>query len=244
MPKLNQIIAVVNGKKNHAENEVKRITSMMLRGDLLQGLSRTYKPKDEDGDRFPNELKHPQYSVKQGLKELAVSLKDLFNATATMDATNGIARANVIVDGVVLLYDVPATHLLFLEKRLDELNKLVQQIPLLDPSHHWTYDESVGCYRTDEQQTVKTKKVMKNHEKAPATDKHPAQVEIYTEDVVIGYWTKTDFATAIPLVERNTMLDKIRKLREAVKFAKEEANDTDVINYKTDAVLEYIFGVS
>lgn len=40
--------------------------------------------------------------------------------------------------------------------------------------------------------------VPRNHVKAEATDKHPAQVEVYHEDVPVGYWTTVKFSGALP----------------------------------------------
>lgn len=52
MPKLNQIIAVANGKKSQAQSELTRIHHTLAKGELLGGISRTYRPKDEEGERL------------------------------------------------------------------------------------------------------------------------------------------------------------------------------------------------
>ena len=51
-------------------------------------------------------------------------------------------------------------------------------------------------------QTLRTKKVPRNHVKAEATEKHPAQVEVYYEDVAVGYWTTVKFSGALPAQPR------------------------------------------
>ena len=107
-------------------------------------------------------------------------------------------------------------------------------------------DAGATAHRVSEPyQTSKTKKIMKNHVKAEATKEHPAQVETYTEDVVVGYWTTLKFSGAVPAKERNEMLDRVKKLQEAVKCAREEANGMEVESKKIGgAVLQYIFGKS
>lgn len=70
--------------------------------------------------------------------------------------------------------------------------------------------------------TVRTKKVPRNHVKAEATDKHPAQVDVYYEDVPVGYWTTVKFSGALPARRVNELLDRVEKLQQAVKFAREE----------------------
>ena len=101
----------------------------------------------------------------------------------------------------------------------------------------------VDQYSSEAYQTTKTKKVMKNHVKAEATKEHPAQVETYTEDVIIGHWTTVKFSGAVPAKEKNEMLARVSALQEAVKSAREEANGMEVEQKKMGAaVLQYVFG--
>ena len=55
-------------------------------------------------------------------------------------------------------------------------------------------DVSTDSWKTEPVQTYRTKRVPRNHVKAEATEKHPAQVEVYYEDVTIGYWTTVKFS--------------------------------------------------
>jgi hypothetical protein len=92
-------------------------------------------------------------------------------------------------------------------------------------------------------QTIKTKKIPRNHVKAEATDKHPAQVEVYYEDVVVGTWRTIKFSGALPASRVNELLNRVEKLQEAVKFAREEANNMEVTEQKVGAkVFQYLFG--
>jgi len=62
------------------------------------------------------------------------------------------------------------------------------------------------------------------------------------EDVWVGTWTITKFSGAIPAATKNTMLDRVRKLLDAVKAAREEANGLDVHPQKVGAtLLTYVF---
>jgi hypothetical protein len=154
-----------------------------------------------------------------------------------------MAKANVVVDNVTVLKDVPVTTLLFLEKQLVDIHTFVEKLPVLDPGEDWDYSPDVDYYASEAYQTTKTKKVLKNHVKAEATKEHPAQVETYTEDVVVGYWTTVKFSGAMPAKEKNELLDRVRKLQEAVKLAREEANGMEVQTKKIGAaVLHYVFG--
>jgi hypothetical protein len=140
--------------------------------------------------------------------------------------------ANVMVDGEILLPDVPVATLLFLEKKLDSILETLRKLPVLDASEAWEFDDGSNAYRTAPAQTVRTKKIPRNHVKAEATDKHPAQVEVWYEDTVVGYWSTVKFSGAIAATEKRELLAKASKLREAVKVAREEANGTEVMDQK------------
>ena len=98
----------------------------------------------------------------------------------------------------------------------------------MDASEIWTFDESQDVWATEPIQTTKTKKIPRNHVKAEATEEHPAQVEVYYEDVIVGYWRTVKYSGAMPATRVSTLLNRVRKLQEAVKFAREEANSLDV----------------
>jgi DNA replication initiation complex subunit (GINS family) len=149
----------------------------------------------------------------------------------------------VTVDGKTILAAVPVTHLLFLEKQLVDLATLVGKLPTLDPAENWSHDPATDMYRSEPSETTRTKKVPRNHVKAEATKEHPAQVEMYYEDVTAGYWTATKFSGAISAADKNAMSERIRKLQDAVKLAREEANNIETKNQSTGGqILGYIFG--
>ncbi|HEU5343480.1 MAG TPA: hypothetical protein VFU60_03985, partial [Ktedonobacterales bacterium] len=141
------------------------------------------------------------------------------------------------------LRQVPATYLLFLEKQLVDLHTFVKKLPVLDASEAWSYDASADAWATEPVQTLRTKKTPRNHVKAEATEKHPAQVEVYYEDVTVGYWRTVKFSGALPAQRVNELLARVEKLQEAVKFAREEANSIEVEDQKVGGtVFDYLFG--
>lgn len=228
MPKLNQIVAVVTGKKSRVDREKTDIYKKVQKPALFEGITRTYRPDTEEGERLPDERKNVQYTVFAALAEFQNVISDLWDATATQDWANTHARADIRVGDKVIVPDVPVTYLMFLEKQLQDLHTFVSHLPTLDPAEKWSWDDTSEVYRSESYGTVKTKKALKNHVKAEATDKHPAQVEVFTEDVRIGEWTVTKFNGSIPASEKTRMLERIRQLQEGVKFAREEANSIEV----------------
>lgn len=243
MTKLNQIIAVEKGVKSKSLQDITAAHHKVQKPVPLAYISRTYQPKDEEGEQLPPESTRVQVKAEDVVREMAVSLTRLFDVTATKDWANCSARADVTVDGRVVVPEVPVSYLLFLEKQLTDLHTFVKKLPVLDASESWSLDPSTDWWRTDPVRTIRTKKVPRNHVKAEATEKHPAQVDVYYEDVPIGYWTTVKFSGALPARRVNELLEKVEKLQHAVKFAREEANGAEVTDQRVgDAVFGYLFG--
>ena len=242
MPKLNQIIAIQATKKSLAKDALTEVYQALQKSDLLSGIARSYKPKDELGEALPPESKLVQFKVDDGIAKITKSLIEMFDVVATQDWANCEAKADVVVAGKTIVKAVPVTHLLFLEKQLVDLHTFIEKLPALDTAERWSYDASQDCFASEPYQSLRTKKVPKTHIKYEATKEHPAQVEMYMEDITVGTWTAVKYSGAIPAARRNAMLERVRALQDAVKTAREEANSRDVDPKKVgEAVLDYIF---
>ncbi len=242
MAKLNQIIAVQAGKKSQAKETLTEAHHKLKKAELLNGIVRTYQPRDDGGEPQPDERKMVQLKVGETIQQITQALVEMFDVVATQDWANCQARADVVVDGRALLRDVPVTHLLFLEKQLVDLKTFIESLPVLDSAEDWEYRAETDCYVSMPAKSNRTKKVPRNHVKYEATKEHPAQVEMYMEDVWVGTWTTTKFSGAIPAATRNAMLERVRKLSDAVKSAREEANNLEIKPQKVgNALLGYIF---
>jgi len=244
MTKLNQLIAVEKGVRSKTTRELTEAHRLSQNADVLSGVTRTYQPRDDDGERLPGESTLVQVTVEDLNERVRKTLTRLFDVTATKDRANTVAVANVKVDGQVLLADVPVTYLLFLEKQLVGLRTYVLKLATLDPAFKWEAapEAGEGRWRTAPVNTTKTKKVPKTMVLYEATKEHPAQVTSYTEDVVIGDWTTVRFSGAVTQERKQELLERVDKLAEAVKFAREEANGTDVSDFKVgDDVFDYLF---
>ncbi len=243
MARLNQIIAVEKGVKSRSFAELSEAHHALQKTALLAGIARTYQPKDEEGEQYPPESTKVQVKSEDVLRQMGTTLTRLFDVTATKDWANCAAKADVKVDGTVLLEAVPATYLLFLEKQLTDLHTFVAKLPVLDASESWSFDQAADSWATEPVQTSKTKKIPRNHVKAEATEKHPAQVEVYYEDVVVGYWKTVKFSGALPAKRVKELLERVDKLAQAVKYAREEANNSEVTDkHVGERVFGYLFG--
>lgn len=242
MARLNQIIAVEKGIKSRSFQELTEAHHALQKPALLAGIARTYRPKDEEGEQFPPESTRVQVKAEELIRQTTEVLTKLFDVTATKDWANTKARADVVVDGQTLLTGVPATYLLFLEKQLVDLHTFIKKLPILDASETWAFDPSADAWATEPVQTAKTKKIPRNHVKAEATEKHPAQVEVYYEDVVVGHWRTVKFSGALPTRRVNELLERVERLQQAVKFAREEANNLEVEEQKVgERLFRYLF---
>lgn len=243
MARLNQIIAVEKGVKSRSFQELTEAHHQLQKPQLLSGISRVYRPKDEEGEQLPPESSKVQVRAEEIIRKTAEILTKLFDVTATKDYTNCRAKADVVIEGRTLLKQVPIAYLLFLEKQLVDLHTFIKKLPVLDPAETWNFDPSADCFATEPVQTVRTKKIPRNHVKAEATEKHPAQVEVYHEDVVVGYWKTIKFSGALPQKRVNELLERVEKLQAAVKFAREEANQLEVEEQKLgEKVFQYLLG--
>lgn len=243
MAKLNQIIAVEKTVKAKTAAEVAEHQRALAAPSLLSGISRTYQPKDDEGEQLPPESTRVQVKAEDVLANTAKTLTRLFDVTAAKDWTNCEARADVEVDGNVLIPQAPVSYLLFLEKQLTELNGTVRRLPVLDPAEEWELDANTGAYRTREVHTVRAKKVPRNHTLAEATPQHPAQVQVWHEDVVAGTWKTVKFSGALPAARVKQIAERIDRLHTAVKFAREHANGAEVVDVRVgEDVFGYLFG--
>lgn len=241
---LSQMIAVAKGVKSKAESEFTASYQKLQKGPLTEGLTRTYRPADDDGEQLPKEAQKVQVSTRDEIKKVADSLERLFNVVATIDMANTSAASDVVVEGKVIAHNVPATTLIFIEKKLTDIHTFVSKLPVLDPTEDWTLDPNTGLFKTPAVETASKKKQKKVLIKYEATEKHPAQTETYDEDVIVGYWSKVRTSGALPKPEVAAMLERVTKLQEAVIFAREQANSLTITDSRIgESILDYVFNM-
>ena len=247
MPKQNQILAIEKGVKQHAEKDLTKAHFGLAKKELLSGISRVYRPLDEDGEQFPAEDQQVQVRVPEVIKNTEAVLASMFDIVATKDWTNCKARADIIVDAgtehaVVLVKQAPATYLLWLEKQLVDMYTFVRKLPVLPASDKWEWDSNQNCYRSQSYDTAKKKKIPRAFVKYEATTEHPAQVEMVMDDCLQGYWTTTNYSGALPAQQVQELKTRVEKLQNAVRFARQQANSVDAEEVKvSEKILGYLF---
>jgi hypothetical protein len=243
LQQLHQLLAVRDGARTIADKAITKAYHTVQRSEPLGGIQRTHKRRFDDDAELPGEYKHVQVLAGDVVRDFAAAFVRLLDVTAAVDYTNQTATADVVVDGETLVRDAPASYLIFLEKKLVDVRTFIDKLPVLDPAIEWNEPLAPDQpYRSREILTTSTKKVLRNHVKAEATERHPAQVELYNEDVVSGWWTTVKLSGALPAATIAGMRERVDKLIEAVKIARGAANMEPVTDPKPGAsLLGYVF---
>ena len=244
MPKLNQINAVVSGRKGEAEKAVTELYKLIQKDQLFAGRERTYRPLDEvQGQKLPPESQRVQQRADDLIRQAVAKWSDLWNLIYTQDVGNQQAKADVVVDGKAILTGVPVTFLLFLDKQVNDLETFVSKLPTPDPAEEWSHDPNSGLLRSKATESLRTSKEPTVIVKYEATKEHPAQTELFTKDVPVGTWTQILYSGCLPTDRKNAILERVKKLQDAIKQAKEQANLLEVEKQKAaEAVFAFVFG--
>lgn len=230
MAKLNQIIAIEKGVKSQSFSKISQLNKDIQKKDEFNGFVKTYNKKDENGEDLPSEKKRVTQNVDSVLTELERSLTDLLAVTARKDYTNCVAKADVVVDGQTVVAGAPVSYLLFLEKVFTDVRTFINNLPVLDENEVWKMDAESKLYKSEPISTHRTKKIQKAIVLYDATDKHPAQTQLITEDVIAGYWNQVKMSGAISKRSKDGHLEKVDTLLRAIKEAREAANNIDEVS--------------
>lgn len=241
--KLNQILAVEKGLKARTVAQVTDLMRTLEKPALFDGMTRTYQKKDDAEEQLPAERKVVQRRVDDILGAVRLGMGELIDVVSHKETANTRARAAVVLDGETLLDPLPATVLLMLEKTLADLRTIAEKIPVLDIAENWTRDANAGLYKAASTTTSRTKKTQRAIVKYDATEHHPAQTEMITEDVTVGWWSTEKLSAAMPGPQKEQLLKRVDKLLAAVKIAREEANSIEAGERPAigGAIFDYLF---
>jgi hypothetical protein len=239
---LAQVIAVRKGVVARTHSEISRLHLDVQKQALINGMTRTYRKISDTDPDLPGDDQRVQLRADDVLNAARDALVKLFDTTAVIDYTNQVAKADVVVGDRVLVPDAPVSWLLFLEKQLVDIATFVRKLPVLDPAEQWHWDSNADAWASAKSTTVRNKKVPRNHVVVAATDKHPAQVQVYQEDIPVGYWDTIKFSGAVDGGRVKTILDRVRTLSDAVKMAREQANSREAVTVNVGAgIFGYLF---
>lgn len=243
MPKLHEVLAIEKGERNRVQKELTALHRAAEKPQLYDGQTRRYKPANEDGERLPDEEQLVQLRAQEVLEQEAELLAPLWDTIAAKDWTNasGEAVADVAVGDRVVIEKAPVSFLLWLAKTLEDVSTFVSKMPTLDPAERWAWNADQNCHATGVAFTNRTKKVPRNHVKFAGDEHHPPQVDVYTEDEVIGRFERIRYSGALPAETKDRLMRRVTALKNAVAEARERANAVEAKRPKVGALLfEYL----
>lgn len=159
------------------------------------------------------------------------------------NATNRKATGTVMWRGSPLLVEMPVDELLGLEARLTKMRLLFAEMPTLDATKHWAKADQIGAniWQTQfPEEATKTEKQVIPVIMAPATDKHPAQIQAVQKDIVVGKFTTTKRSGAATAIQKAEAIKRIDELLIEVKQARMRANETEA---EKGSVADKIVGI-
>lgn len=242
MKRLSQVLANEKNVKTKTNSQGSTLHKENQKADLFNGMNKVFHPLDETvTERLEPETKPVIKSAMDNLLSFVDMQGELMDLTLTKDTANCSALGTVKFGDKEM--KLPITFLLWLDKQLDDLKTFVTNLPVLDNSKKWVKDDSRNLWVTEVTKTGRNKKVKKVLTLAEATDKHPAQCQVYEEDVLQGYWHTEYTSKAVREVDKTAMLKKIEMLERSVKEAQHEANAMRVDDVNISEMLRgYLLG--
>lgn len=236
MARVVQLLAVAGDETKAAESQMKQLAHAASQEGLFKGHQRTYRPRfpdEESAVRFPPESQKVRATAADFLDMTRKVMTRHLDLALTLDTANTVNKADVLIDGEVLLPQVPVGHLLYLARELARIREVVAALPVLDPKFEWhTENMPAGQAKTEAVESPKRDKVPGKFVLYEATQYHPAQVQRLDTDEVTGYWSEQQFSGAIDPKRRELYLARIDELAAAVKQAREEANTATAADRK------------
>jgi hypothetical protein len=236
MSKLHELLAVdgnLTNQANKTRGEV--IASFDKKKHLFAERRVTFKPDNEEDKPITESQSDIQETVHNQVDFVSKITAKALDVSYQIDIANTLAKADVVTeDGSVLLTNIPATSLLQLEKRLKEMRDFAASVPTLDPAQGFQPDPDRSSsaaspiYKAREVNKTRTRKVQEPLILAPATDKHPAQVQLITVDKPVGTILEQEWSSLITPATKSSILDRCDILLRAVKKARAKANEQEV----------------
>jgi len=243
---LHQLLAVENDRKQKALQIVRETASVFQKKpDHFDGLSKSYQPYEEGGQKIEPEIKEIVTTVDEKLSYTQKSVITAIDATISKEETNasGTVKTELKVNGKGL-GEFSATSLLALESWLNVLRALYKEIPTLDPVKVWNADPNAdkrGVFKTETETKYRTQKIETPLVVYEATKEHPAQVQMVTKDQQVGEYCTVYRSGKVTPARKSEMLERLDNLIDATKRARARANKAEVINAKIGKVIfDYI----
>ena len=184
---LHELLAAEPDLRGQANKILLETQQNFGKAELFRGSSREFVPFS-DADALLKEESYEELptTVEARIGYTFDKLAPYWDAVFQKESTNQQARADIVVNGVSLAKDVPATVLLGLETRLTELRNVLASMPTLDVKTAWVAKPGGKPGEWQSQHptvTFRTKKVTKPLVLSPATQHQQAIVKRFDLDI-------------------------------------------------------------
>lgn len=245
MTKLHEILAVENELQKKFKQSLDQTSKMFVQSPMLfMGTIRELITFVDDGKEYPVERQSMSATVGEVLDKTSESIIDYLNVMCQKESANQLAKADIIVNGMVLESDVPATCLLGLETKMKEIRKMFQDIPTLNLSDEWEIDEvrGEGVFKMKhDEKKLKTENTIQHKVLVEPTEHHPAQIEKWTEQVPVGTFVKKVWSGMLSPADKGYLLERVEEVYTAVRQARQRANCQEVSkNNVGSSLMSYI----
>lgn len=247
MGQLHELLAVQKDLANKAVAIThETIATFQKKTDHLDGMLKVYQPNEEDGDAIPPESKQIVTTVAKKIAHTMESAIPSIDAEISKEETNASGKISVELKvGDITFGNLSVISLLALEKQLTSLRNLYKSIPTLDPTRIWSQDEKEekGVYKTEVETKYRTSKIQEPLVLVPATENHPAQVQLVSKDVRVGTYETVYTSGRLTPRQKSDLLSRIDALIVSVKKAKAKANQTEALDIKIgERIFNFING--
>ncbi|MCP5006394.1 MAG: hypothetical protein GY941_21020 [Planctomycetes bacterium] len=244
MTKLHEILAVEADARKGAQLVLaESLHNFQQNPHLFKGHVKTTTMLDENEISPAPEIQEVSETVPSKLNYTLQHFENWLNVVYQKEEANQRATADLIVEGDILMRDVPATFLLGLEAKLLSLRSVYESIPTLQQGVQWVVDQDrpdMYC-AAHEIETFVTRKTIKSKVLYEATNHHPAQIEKWAEDVRVGRSLKGVSCSMISAGDKARLIQKINVLIAAVKQARQRANEIEIdINRNSDDLINFL----
>jgi len=249
MGKLHQHLAVEEAKATIYKNTMEEaIQTFAKREHLMKGRITNQQSKldEEDAlyDEYPSktETLPVAETVIGKIKWVLQHASAYYDLAAQKDAANCQARADLIINGKVIVKDLPAITLLFIENKLKGIRNMLAQSKTLDAARNWEKHESQpNVWEADPSIRTIKQSVSEYVTASPATEKHAAQVVQVTTEKIRALSTAVELSGFMPTAQKADLLMRCDELIQASKQARQTANDQEVTDVRiAKSIFDYL----
>ncbi len=241
---LHALIAVAAATKGQAEKVATETkVTFTKKAAHFDGAQRTYRPLNDEGENLPPERKPLVSTTGEKLAHFRNMTVDALDVMFRIDETNMRATAD-ITTGDLTIENVPSTFLMQFDKKLNEIRSVFESVPTLNPDYEWNPSNlGAGVWETEPLEKNRTQKELEYRVMVPPTEHHPAQVEKWMSDKVIGIFKESHQSGRLTPYDKARLLARLDKLQGAVKRALSKANQEEHSTRKVGGqIFEYLLG--